>query len=331
MAQNAQHNLTQSEDDLPQSAEITHVVVLVLDGTNTLSFAAAVDPLRAANRQAGRALYDWTFATPTEADVTLTSGLRLPGAPVARVADCDLLLVVAGFDLEAQATALLRASLRRLAKPEVTVAGIDGGPWIMAHAGILDEHEATTHWEDLERFASRFPEVKARNARYVISGQRMTSGGAVPGIDMMLHLIAQQHGSGLADRIAGSFIYDTPAVSERPQSRSALRLPHSPMTARAHRIMTARLEDPVPVADIAKTLGVSPRALQAQFRTALGRSPQAHYLGLRLDEALRLVTQTDNPLQEIALATGFSSQSSFARAFSARFGISARQRRAQDQ
>ena len=170
---------------MSKSAEIIRTVVLVLEQTNTLSFAAVVDPMRAANRQAGTRLFDWSFATPGEADVRLTSGLVVPANPVHRVTECDLLLVVAGFDLDAQATPSLCASLRRLAAPGVLVAGIDGGPWIMARAGLLDQVEATTHWEDLESFAQQFPEVRLRDARFVDSGTRLTSGGAAPAIDMM--------------------------------------------------------------------------------------------------------------------------------------------------
>lgn len=294
-----------------------------------LSLAAAVDPMRAANRQAGQALFDWQFATPEARDVQLTSGLVLPAAPLQRVADCDLLLVVAGFDLEAQSTPALSASLRRLAKPETIVAGIDGGPWVMANAGLLDLYSATTHWEDLEKFSNHFPEIETRNARFVATGTRWTSGGAMPAIDMMLHMIAQRHGTALADKVAGGFIHDSPVAPTHPQSRSVPRLPHTPVTARAQRLMTTHLEDPVPIRALAQTLGISTRALQAQFQTALRTSPQQHYLALRLQEADRRVTQTNDPLQDIALATGFASQSSFARAYHRQFGTAARQRRAQ--
>jgi transcriptional regulator GlxA family with amidase domain len=92
-------------------------------------------------------------------------------------------------------------------------------------------------------------------------------------------------------------------------------------------MMAQSLEDPRPIAQIARDLGLSPRALQLQFQTHLGLSPQAYYLSLRLAEADRLVQQTPLPLQDIALATGFGSQSAFARAYRQAFGRSARDRR----
>ncbi|WP_375230789.1 GlxA family transcriptional regulator [Roseobacter sp. S98] len=305
------------------SAEIARVGIVVLDDSNTLSLAAAADPLRAANRQAGRMLYRWQFLTPGPGDVVLTSGLAIPERPVAGADPVDLLIVVAGFALEPQATPALGAALRRLAGGARWVAGIDGGPWMLARAGLLDGHRATTHWEDLEPFARRFPEITVENARFVADGAVLTSGGAAPAIEMMLHLIGAEHGADLAAQVAGSFIYEPPVQPARPQRRKGLPAGASQVTVRVHALMEARTEDPMRLPDIARAIGISPRALQMRFRRDLGTTPQAHYLSLRLGEAERLLRDTETPVQDIALATGFSSQSAFARAFAAWAGQSA--------
>ncbi len=86
-----------------------------------------------------------------------------------------------------------------------------------------------------------------------------------------------------------------------------------------------RTDLPLTLAEIARRTGTSPRSLQAQFRSRLGATAQAHYLALRLAEAQRLVTDTAMSLTDIGLATGFASQSSFSRAFRAAYGRSARE------
>ncbi len=306
------------------SPETLRCAVLVLDECNTLSFASAVDPMRAANRAAGRALFDWHHVTASGAPARLTSGIEVPGPALSRLDRCDLLLVVAGFDLHRHATPALRASLRRIAATGATLAGIDGGPWLLAEAGLLDGYRATTHWEDLDRFATRFPAVTTLRDRFHIDRDRMTSGGAMPAIDMMLHLIGARYGGALAARVAGLFIHDNRPDPGRAQSRATPRHAHSALTARAHSLMEATLDAPVPIGEIARRLATGPRALQAQFRARLATTPQAHYLSLRLAEARRLVADTDMPLLDIALATGFASQSSFSRAFRAAHGASAR-------
>lgn len=309
-----------AETVLGPAAGPLDVAILVFDRANMLSLAAAVDPLRAANRQAGRDLYRWRFVTPSGAPVRLTAGLDLPGPGLAMLDGLPFLIVVAGFDLERQATASVRAGLRRIAASGATVAGIDGGPWMLAEAGLLDGEAATTHWEDIPRFATRFPDVTVVTDRFRISGRRMTCGGAAPALDMMLHLIALRHGAGLADRVAGVFIHDTPREAARPQAHLGADPRHSRLTAEASRLMAAHLDTLLPLPEIARRLGVSPRTLETRFQARLGVSPRSHYRSLRLSEALRLVTQTETPLIEVALATGFGSPAAFSRAFRAAHG-----------
>lgn len=313
---------------LAASTRPLRVTVLVLSDCNALSFASAVDPMRAANRLAGRVLFDWHFATADGQPAHLTSGVQVPGDALARVHACDLLLVVAGFGLERHATPALRASLRRLARGGAALAGIDGGPWMLAEAGLLDGYHATPHWEDFERFATRFPAVTVLRDRFHIDRDRMTSGGAIPAIDMMLHLIGARYGAVLADRVAGLFIYDSAPDPARAQRRGGPRRGHSALTARASARMEETLDTPLPIPHLARALGISARALETQFRARLNVTPQAHYLALRLAEALRLVSDTDMALMDVALATGFASQSSFARAFRTAHGTSARALRA---
>ena len=298
--------------------------VLVLDECNTLSFAAAVDLMRAANRLAGRPAFDWDYVTATTEPAMLTSALSVPGIPLARLQSCGLMIVLAGFQLARHATPSLLAGLRRIAATGATMAGIDGGPWLLAEAGLLDGHAATTHWEDLDNFTARFPGVEVRPDRFTVSENRLTSGGAIPAVDMMLHIIAARHGTGFAARVSGLFLYEGTSEPSKPQSRTGAPHRHTALTARANSLMEASLDDPLPLARIAHSLGTSPRTLQQQFSLRLSTTPQDHYLQLRLAEARRLVTDTDLPLMDVALATGFASQSSFARAFRTAHGLSAR-------
>lgn len=307
----------------PDSAPL-ETAVLVVDDCNTLSFAAVVDPMRATNRMAGRRLFDWHYYTATGTPAHLTSGIEVPGDPLSRLDRCDLLLVIAGFNLERRATPALRAGLRRVAATGAAVAGIDGGPWLMAEAGLLDGRKATTHWEDLDRFATRFPNVTVLPDRFHIDGPAMTSGGAMPAVDMMLHLIGARFGDRLAARVAGAFIHDSAPDPARAQSRAGPRAGHDRLTARASALMERTLDAPLPIPEIARHCGLSARALEQHFRRRLNTTPQAYYLSLRLTEALRLVTDTEMAVIDIALATGFSSPSSFARAFRSAHGRSAR-------
>ncbi len=301
------------------------VAVLVMAETNALSLAAAVDPMRAANRRAGRTLFTWRYYSAAGGAVPLTAGFGIDTEALSDRTEADILLIVAGFRLAEQATPPLLARLRRLAPRLRAMIGVDGGPWFLARAGLLDGRAATVHWEDLETFADRFPAVDVRRDRYVISGPMVTTGGAAPCLDMMLELIRARHGAELALRVAGAFLYEPVHAATAPQQAvSAARLAKGdPALGRAIALMEAAIEDPQPIASIARRIGLSQRRLEMLFADRLGTSPGRFFLDLRLDEARRMVTDTRLPLQEVALRTGFSSQVAFARAFRARFGTTA--------
>lgn len=301
------------------------VAILVMAETNLFSLAAAVDPMRAANRRAGRELFVWRYVSAEGGPVPLTAGFTIPTEALTDRTEADLLMLLAGFRLMEQATPALLARLRRLAPRLRGMAGIDGGSWFLALAGLLDGQAATVHWEDLESFATRFPAIETRADRYVISSRYITTGGAAPCLDMMLDLIGARWGMDLALRVAGAFVYAPYQTGAQPQqSVPAARIARAdPALGAAIALMEQGLEDPPSVAAIAARIGLSQRRLEMLFADRLGTSPGRFFLDLRLDEARRLVTDTRLPLQEVALRAGFSGQVTFARAFRARFGAAA--------
>ncbi len=326
--------MTKSETIFAPSPAPLSIGVLVLPQASILSVASTLDPLRSANRHLGREAFRWRVVSPNGAAVPLTCGLELPSAGTLREADgADALIVIAGFRQAEVATRPLIAALRRIAPRFRAIGGIDAGAWVLARAGLLDGHRATVHWEDLEDIAAANPRVEVVPDRYVISGARITAGGAAPASDLMLHLIRARHGAALALQVAGSFITVArdgaePQVGAQFGGREARTNPRrDPRVAAAIARMEARLDDPEPAAAVAAALGITARRLEGLFNADLGMGPGAYARDLRLQAARRMVTDTRHPLQEVALRTGFASQGAFSRAFKARFGLSPSQLR----
>ena len=310
---------------VPEATPLS-VGILILPDSNMLSLAACVDPLRAANRRAQRQVFSWHLVSPVGDEITLTSGIAIQTLPLDTRPDFDVLIIVAGFNLIDHATPSLIRQIRSVAPRMRAIGGVDGGSWILARTGLMNGQTATTHWEDLEEFAEVFPSVNVVRDRFTISGKYFTSGGAAPAIDMMLHLIRSRHGAKLAESVASAFIYDTSLTGEVPKMPvSTARLKRTaPKAARAVEIMGNSIEDPPSTAKIASAVGLSRRGLELLFRKELDLSPGAFFLGLRLQEARRLVLDTGLSAQDISLRTGFTSQAVFARAFRREFGMSAR-------
>ena len=157
-----------------------------------------------------------------------------------------------------------------MARRGVPLGGVEAGAWALALAGLLSGRRATTHWEDLEEFAARFPDIDVRPDRFVVDGPRFTTGGASPALDMMLNLIRARQGYALALDVASIFIYDQSRAAEDPQPMVSLgRLGwHEPRVSAAIRLMEERVERPLAIPAIARRAGVGARTLEAPVPAA---------------------------------------------------------------
>lgn len=297
---------------------------LVLPGCSLLTLASTVEPLRAANRQAGRTVFDWRFVSVDGISPITSSGIAWPVSgkhdPSSR---CDVLAIIAGFGAPQMTDRKLIAHIYRAARHARVVIGIESGAWLLARAGLLDEHRAATHWEDFEEFAAAFPNVDLRPDRYVIDRRFVTTSGASPTFDMMVDLVRRELGPPAALDVATSFVHDDLRAAGDPQVNATLGdARHDPRLVRSIRIMETHVDAPVSIAAIARRVSMSARGLEHLFSRQLGQTPGAYFLSLRLAAARRLVNDTRLSMTDIASRSGFSSESAFSRAFSRQFGLS---------
>lgn len=313
--------MTQSATIFAPSRDPLSIALLVLPHASILAVASTLDPMRAANRHLGQEAYRWRVVSPDGRPVPLTCGIELPSSgPLAAAEGADALILIVGYRQAEVASRPFLRELRRMAPRFRLIAGIDAGPWVMARAGLLMGRRATVHWEDLEDFAAAHPDVETLPDRFVIDANRATAGGAAPALDLMLHLIRSRHGAPLARQVAASFL-TTARDGHEPQIAPRARPTRlDPRVEQAIARMEARVDAPEPVSHTAREVGLSPRHMENLFRQALGLTPAAYALSLRLQAARRLITDTRHPLSEIALRTGFSSPATLSRAFRKRFG-----------
>jgi transcriptional regulator GlxA family with amidase domain len=311
---------------LMPSDEPLDIDLLVLPESTLILIAAVVEPLRAANRIAGKQLYRWRVLTPEGEPVETTSQLVVATDGVFRPErETVPLFVLASYNWQRSATSALKMQLSRTARHRTMIAGIESGTWLLAEASLLDNTTATAHWEDFEEFAATYPQVNAVQERFVIDGKRITTGGALPTVDLMLEIIRRRQGYSLALEVTRLFIYEPGAGrgEARTMPLSAGSRTHDPRVAQAVRLMEDNIEQPLLLARLARRIGVSARHLQALFQESMGAPPHVHYLALRMNAARRKVIETRLSFAEIAASTGFNSASAFSRSYRAHFGESA--------
>lgn len=304
----------------------TFVDVVVLDRFSMMSLAAAIEPLRAANRTAGRELYRWRLLSLDKPEPLSSSEIRVGIDARFDPADKrDMLFVVAAFNARIMDPRVI-AQLRRAGREDTVFVGVEAGAWVLARCGFLDGYSATTHWEDLEEFSEAFPAVRVVRDRFVMDRSRWTAGGAAPTLDMMLSFIKRQHGPPTALDVANIFIYNQSYgfSGSSPQKYPGLSQPEiaDERILSSIMLMEENLENPLTIPSLARKAGISLRSLQMKFMEALSQSPQEYYLALRLSAAMRKLELTPSTVTETAAACGFGSASAFARAFRRKFGIS---------
>lgn len=122
----------------------------------------------------------------------------------------DMLLVPGGMGtrVEVDNASLLEWLRTRAAAAEI-VMSVCTGAALLARAGLLDGHRATTNKFAFPWVASQGPGVEwVRQARWVDDGKFVTSSGVTAGIDMALAVVARLHGNELAETLATFIEHD---------------------------------------------------------------------------------------------------------------------------
>lgn len=76
--------------------------------------------------------------------------------------------------------------------------------------------------------------------------------------------------------------------------------------------------------ELGKRFGYNPTYLCEKFAAAVGKPPKRYLIELRIKKGEELLTQTDLPVRDIALAIGYASLQHFSRAFKKETGLSPR-------
>jgi AraC-like DNA-binding protein len=80
--------------------------------------------------------------------------------------------------------------------------------------------------------------------------------------------------------------------------------------------------DPLPLAELANSAGLSPFHFLRVFRRVTGTTPHQYLVGARLRLAIRMLLDTRRPVTEIAYDVGFQDLSNFVRTFHRTVGCS---------
>jgi len=295
-----------------------------------LAFSAAIEALRVANWVSGQNLYEWLLISEDGKPVIPSSGISMqPHVAMANVDRLPMMLLCAGIGGSKYRNKRVFAWLRKLARNNTILGGIGTGAYALARAGLLDGYRCTLHWEEFENFSREFPQLRLTADLFEVDRDRLTCPGGTASLDMIFHLVEQQHGRDLAWEIADEFIQHRVRNADDPQRmslQSRTRVSDVRLLA-AIAAMEKNLEEPLSLSQLCEVSGLSLRHLQRRFTKVLGRSPSGFYRQLRLQRARKMLMHGSRSILDVAVANGFVSGAHFTRCYRAEYGRTPREER----
>jgi transcriptional regulator GlxA family with amidase domain len=288
---------------------------LLVPQFSMMSFSAALEPLRSANRQSGRSLYEWQLVSVDGKAVEASNGIEIDvDASVDALGKLDMLVACVSLDpIQHAGGRRLLHTLRRLARHGCRMGAISGGTFLLAQAGLLAERRCTVHWEFADLFRATYPHLDLVQDLYVVDRDVFTCSGGTAALDLMLHFVREHFGAELAISVAEQFLH--PRIREhgdhqRMDVQTRYGVQESRM-ADVIRLMESTLSDPIGIEEISRRVGLSARQVERLFVAQLGMPPGRFYLSLRLERARLLLQQGSQSVREVAFECGFASSSHF--------------------
>src|SRR4030095_6725445 len=185
--------------------------------------------------------------------------------------------------------------LGRIAPRVRRLVGLCTGTFVLAEAGLLDGHRATTHWMNCDDLAMRYPEITVEpDPIYVRDRGMYTSAGGTAGLDLVLALVEEDFGRRVALQVAQRMVF----FLKRPGGQAQLSaLRSTQIAARGpFRDLLAWVGEH-PGADLsidvlARRVAMSSRNFFRVFVREVGITPGRFVERVRVEAARRLVEET---------------------------------------
>jgi len=304
------------------------VAIVVYEGVQALDVAGPMDVFSEANTFLGDDdRYQTVLVAAHRQPLRASNGIRL-------VADLTFEEAVGGFDIilvagaptppEAAPDPNLLEWIKELPWRSSVYGSICTGAFVLGYAGLLDDRRVTTHWQDAQALAARFPRAKVEpDLIYVRDGRLITAAGVTAGIDLGLALVSQRHGAETALKVAKRLVVVAQRQGGQSQFSPYLTAPADPDSP------IARIQDHVlaniglrhSLESLAAVVGMSPRNLVRHFVQSTGITPHEFIERARVDAARRSLEASDRPLKVVAFECGFGSADRMRIVFNTRLGV----------
>ncbi len=297
-----------------------HIAVLAFDGISAFHLSVPHMVFGEDRQEIGLPRYVISVCAVKPGIIRSSMGLEMKVRNgLAALDKADMVIIPSWNDIRHASSPLLLRRLQKAHRRGARIVGLCLGAFVVAEAGLLDGRAATTHWSWSGLFGERFPKVKLEpDVLYIDQGDVVTSAGTAAGLDCCLHLLRQDHGAEIANRLARRLVIpphrqgnqaqyvEQPSVANRGADRIANTLEW----------MQGRLDQDLDIDAMAGHAAMSRRTFTRHFHKATGMSVGRWLTAQRVFLAQRLLETSDAPVERIAAQAGFGSSLSLRLCFS---------------
>lgn len=307
---------------VPDPSPRLRVGILLAPRFTLSAFANFVDVLRLAADDDDRSRpirCEWHVLSSNRHPMRSSSGIEIqPDAPLSHPDRYDYIVVVGGLLGElAKLSPDHVAFLHQAAASGVPLVGLCTGAFLLHEAGLMEGYKCCVSWFHHADFLDQFDGLSPISDQiYIVDRDRLTCSGGASSAHLAAHLVERHIGRAEAQKSLHIMIIDEAQVGENPQPGIPLELTsRDPLVRRALLRIQQRLDSPLSVDALARSLQVSRRTLERRFKDALELTPADAAVRVRLGLAKALLERTERSIANIANATGFCDSSHFNRAF----------------
>ncbi|MDH4566232.1 helix-turn-helix domain-containing protein [Pseudomonas sp. BN414] len=296
--------------------------LLLFPGCMPAGLLAFADMLHAANRRAGRRIFETHFVSEQTGPVECAHGLVLTSALGVAERELDALLIP-GFWAESsqQVEATLAGNTQLLAtlatlSKRCSLWSYCTGVCLVAACGRLDGQHATVTWWLADALLKRYPKVRWQSEKNSIFNKRNATASGVNGyLPLAQALIEREVSATVFHDLNRLMVLPRPAQTHDAfQALSLIEQP-SQLLRRLHELVQGLPAEQITVQKLADELGMSERTLARKVRDETGTAVAAYARRIKLSQVGERLTLTSAPLKTISDELGFSSDSNLRRMF----------------
>ena len=296
------------QKDFNAATKVWRFDILLANDFVLTELAGIVDVLMIANRVSVRPVFEWTYRSASGEVVRSRTGVLVETVPVPAKPTADYLFVVGNSDPDNPALSVgAHVKTYTFRNAQVVLLAEAASRYISEHG---DRHNVlTTHWENSALLRERSGFFDAESSLAVEDGRIVTCAGMEATLDITLSLIGRHVSAATKMTVADIMLHERirDFSTQQPFGGAKCTSTGDNELDQCIELMSTNIEEPLPINDLVRLLGISNRSLERKFRTYLSTTPNTFYRELRLARANNLLLNTTLSMREVGLICGFGS------------------------